>query len=556
MNRKLAPFQKSDDSLNFRRTQSGGLGIRTYFLPIGVCVVLLLLSTRLFQLTVVKGSYYRYLAENNRIRQILVPAERGDIIDRKGFPLATSKKVGDEIWRSYSEGPAAAHTVGFIQTASAEDVRDDACTFKLGPNDFVGKTGLEKIFECDLRGKKGKKLVEVDSHEKPLKVLNFVPPEKGKQITTSLDAYLQKTAYDALQKQISNSGGVVELSEKKAAVVALMPQTGEVFILLSTPSFDPEVFERRDSQQIKTVLTDERKLLFDRATQGVYPPGSVIKPVLAAGALQDGIIDTSFTINDEGTIKAGKQVFGNWYFLEYGKTEGVVDVVKALRRSNDIFFYKLGEEMGDSKIKQWAQKFGLGEKTGIALPESIGQIPSAFWKQEVIGERWYLGDTYNTAIGQGYIEVTPLQIAVETAAFANGGKVCVPKLLKDAPPNCHSIGLSKDVLDIVQQGMHEACSAGGTGWPFFDFRVKNSSTGGPTATDTAHLTKKIEVGCKTGTAESHLPSGIPHAWFTIFAPFENPEIVLTVMVEESGQGSNVAAPVAKDILKAYFERVE
>lgn len=170
-------------------------------------------------------------------------------------------------------------------------------------------------------------------------------------------------------------------------------------------------------------------------------------------------------------------------------------------------------------------------------------MPSPFWKSEVLKERWYLGDTYNTSIGQGYTLVTPLQMAKAVLPFANGGSLCVPTLLKNAQPSCKKLSVSQETLKLIREGMRETCTTGGTGWPLFDFRPATNSAA-------------IQTGCKTGTAESHAKSGNPHAWFTVFAPFEKPEIALTILVEEGGQGSDVAAPIAKEILKTHFERRE
>jgi penicillin-binding protein 2 len=242
---------------------------------------------------------------------------------------------------------------------------------------------------------------------------------------------------------------------------------------------------------------------------------------------------------------AGTLSFGNWYFLQYGKVEGMVDVIKAIKRSNDIFFYKTGERTGVEKIKKWADIFGLGKPTKIGFDEAEGIIPSTFWKKEVLKENWYLGDTYNLSIGQGYVGTTPLQTVLVTGVFANGGYLCKPQLLKVgtihelslqefSKPKCKITRFKN--LSLIREGMKQACSAGGTGWPLFDF--------------------KIQTACKTGTAESHAKSGLPHAWITVFAPYENPEIALTVLVEEGGQGSDVAGPIAeisKPILKAKIK---
>lgn len=555
MHKKIAPFKKSDWSpINFKAQSPKDMRVRFFALVIGIVIVLLLLLVRLFHLTVVKGNYYRYIAENNRIRDIDLAAPRGDIIDRKGVVLARSIKRPDKpesYTREYSLGPAAAHLIGYDQIADKKDIDDDACKERLKLNDTVGKSGVEKSYECQLRGKKGKMLVEVDALGKERAVLSQTDPRIGKKIQLALDAYLQQKAYDfATTQTIINTGGTVELKEKKVVVVATRPDSGEILLLLSTPSFDPAVFAKNDSILIAQYFSDKAHPLFNRATDATYPPGSVFKMTVAAGALEEKLIDEIYLVEDTGTIKAGPISFGNWYYHKYGKTEGNVNVTKAIQRSNDIFFYKVGEKLTEKGIKKWALNFGYGMATGIMLPEKPGVVPSDFWKRETIGERWFLGDTYNMSIGQGYMLTTPLQVNLATLPFANDGIYCAPRLLKNEKPDCHSLGMSKKTVDIIREGMRQACSVGGTGWPFFDFGVKS-----PEATGGAQL-QPITVGCKTGTAESHLPSGLPHAWFTVFAPYDNPEIVLTVMVEESGEGSNVAAPIAKEILKNYFERVE
>ena len=551
MNKKFAPFQKSHhDPINFKKDVRDAFQVRMHIVPLGMAIIFFFLFLRLFHLTVVKGAYYRYIAENNRIKEVAFIAPRGDIIDRMGLPIAMTENSR----RVYPLLEASAHLVGYQQLANDDDIKNDACSERLKLNDKIGKNGIEKIFECDLRGIKGKRLIEVDANGKPQKILSETKPIQGKTLQLSVDSELQKKAYQLISNNILKTNeGDINFKEKRAAVVAIQPKTGQILVMTSSPSFNPQSFEDNNQELITAYLQDESHPLFNRALEGKYPPGSVFKPVLASGALQDGTIDEQFTIEDTGTIKAGPLTFGNWYFLQYGKTEGTVNVVKGLKRSNDIFFYKTGEKMGVEKIKYWAQKFGYGEKSGIPLHEEEGLIPTEFWKKDVMKERWYLGDTYNMSIGQGYIQVTPLQVNRATAVIANGGTLCKPQLLKNESPQCTDIGLSQKTVDLVREGMHEACLSGGTGWPFFDFRVKSNDA---TATDSAHMIKRIEVGCKTGTAESHKKSGLPHAWFTVFAPYDNPEIVVTVMVEESGEGSNVAAPIAKELLKTYFERSE
>ncbi len=527
-----------------------------------VITVLVLFVLRLFQLSVVKGDYYRRLSEENRVKEIVIEAKRGSIIDRKGFIVVESSQgdmdqTAERIIskRNYYAPEETAHLVGYRQIADKKDLQNDMCLNHLDFGDKTGKRGIERMYECELRGKNGKKLVEVDAGGRYVNTVAVIPPKNGLQIQLALDLELQKKAHELIR-------------DKRAAVVGMNPSTGHVLLLSSTPSFNTQKFENA-STDVASYFTDKEKPLFNRATEGVYPPGSIYKTIVAAGVLESGKINEKTMVEDTGQIKAGPLTFGNWYFLQYGKTDGMVDMVKALQRSNDIYFYKAGEALGAQGIRDWSEKFGLGVRIPFLFEQSEGLIPSAFWKEEVLKEKWYLGDTYNFSIGQGYTLVTPLQMARASAVFANEGKLCIPRFLKNETPSCIQLPIAKNNLSIIRQGMKKACEPGGTGWPLFNFKFKNvelqmkkiqetpkekiASVEASMDRDPAYWTK-IETGCKTGTAESHAKSGKSHAWFTVFAPFEKPEISITVLVEEGGQGSDIAAPIARDILKAYFER--
>lgn len=245
-------------------------------------------------------------------------------------------------------------------------------------------------------------------------------------------------------------------------------------------------------------------------------------------------------MNDTGEIKVGQYRYGNWYFDQYGRTEGEINLVRALARSNDIFFYRVGEEAGVDRLVEWSGKFGLGQATGIELPEAEGLVPNRLWKERVTGEKWFLGNTYHLSIGQGDLLTTPLQIARMTSA-AVSGRLCKVSLLMETRFDCRDLGLSSDQLSLVREGMRQACATGGTAFPFFDFSPY--------------------VLCKTGTAQhsgqdandprdasGHVK---PHAWITVAYPGENPEMILTVMLESAGEGSAEAGPVAKDILTQW-----
>lgn len=524
-----------------------------------------LFGIRLFQLTVIKGEYYKRLSEENRIREIVIEPKRGTILDRKGFVLAQNKPGDVESKdnriispRTYLAKEEVAQVVGYRQLADNNDIKNDNCLSKLKLGDKVGKKGMEKLYDCQLRGIPGKKLIEVDAHGKYLRTISVIPPIDGETIKLSIDLDLQKKAYDLIK-------------DKRAAVVGLDPSTGQVTVFVSSPSFDPQKFENGDAT-LNTYFTDPNKPLFDRITEGTYPPGSLFKLFIATGVLEDKKMKSDTIVVDNGSIKAGAATFGNWYYLQYGRTEGPVDLVKAIRRSNDIYFYKAGEALGPDGIKKWASRFGLNESTNIGFPEGESTLPSPFWKEETMKEQWYLGDTYNMSIGQGYTLITPLQMARAALPFANNGYLCGLSLLKNSAPQCKKMDVTSETFSLIREGMKEACSTGGTGWPLFDFKVKNqdmmmkklqetpddkkASVEASINRDPAYF-KSIQTACKTGTAESHqAASSLPHAWFTTFAPFDKPEIALTILVEEGGQGSDVGGPIARDILRAYFERRE
>ncbi len=558
---KLSLFQKGKvGNMHFggRKNNYPDIFFFTYLLII--VVVFVFLALRFFELTVVKGQYYRTLSEQNRIRELLIEPRRGTLLDRLGFTLvknlpADTSKNDPRLpsQRIYQSPEALAPFVGYEQIADQNNFNNDNCINKLTLGDKIGKKGIEQVFDCDLRGRPGKKLVEIDAKGKFLNTLSIIPPSDGTTLQLALDMDIQQKAYDLLQG-------------KKGAIIALKPQTGEVLGFVSTPSFSPQAFFDANNNAINSYLKSDDKPLFNRATEGVYSPGSIFKLVLATGALEDKKIDENKEFEDTGILHAGPITFGNWYFLEYGRTDGMVNVIKGLQRSNDIFFYQVGNLLGPERIQHWANVLGFGKKTGIGFDEADGLLPSPFWKQETIHDQWYTGDTYNLSIGQGYLLVTPLQVAQATSVFANNGTLCKPKLLKiganDNLTNpifgeteCKKLPISQKTLDLVRTGMKEACAPGGTGWPLFNFGVNKNGGNTPVSTTSAQF-QPIPVACKTGTAQTPDETTLPDAWITVYAPADNPQIVLTILIEKGGQGSDVAGPIARDILKAYFGRSE
>lgn len=520
--------------------------VRVWPFKVAMSVIATILGLRLMMLTVIEGQYHRAQAEANRVVAIRTTAARGIIYDQQGVALtvnepiyrrqlpgttltqtrfeiisreealALTKTSGERIFfdikRSYPCGRACAPILGYMGEIDENELAVTTGDYVLG--DFVGKGGLEKEYESFLRGVAGSELMEIDAHGAPIRAVGKVEQRPGQDLHATIDVGLQQVLYQALEGRMG-------------AAVATVPQTGEVLALVSSPAFDPN--------NIAGSLAESDQPFFNRSVQGVYAPGSVFKVVLAVAGLETGEIEPETTIEDTGEIRVGSFRYGNWYFDKYGRTEGLVDVVKALQRSNDIFFYRLGEKLGPELIREWALLFGYEKKpTLTGLGEVAGLIPSPLWKEKTVGEKWFLGNTYHMAIGQGDVMVTPLQVNRMMATVAANGSRCDPVMAKRevGKESCSQLNLQVTTLEAVKLGLKNACSPGGTGAPLFQFK--------PT------------VACKTGTAQQGGDTAHPHAWVTVYAPADNPEIALTVLVEKAGEGSEVAAPIAKVGLEYWF----
>ncbi len=485
--------------------------------------------SRVTFLSLIMGGHYRYIAENNTIRVEKIKQSRGNIYDKNGKQLAINIESGGETKRFYPYGEVMASVLGYIGKIDEQSLKKCKNSECDGETE-VGKMGLEKFYQQELVGKPGEMIVEGRATGEPRTQISKNGGSEGKNMTTNIDAELQTKSFVAIKDKLKEVG--------KSGAVVISKVSGEILVLASIPSFDNNLFIASgkrsdfggDYKNVEDLLKDtEKKPLFDRAITGDFAPGSVFKLLPAVAALEEKKIDESFAITDTGEIKIGEYRFGNWYLDKYGKTEGEVNVVRAIARSNDIFFYKLGESLGIDALVNWSKKMGLGDYTNIDLPgEGRGLLPTPYWREKNLGERWYLGNTYHFSIGQGDLMTTPLQINRMTAAIV-GGKKCEPRLVGQG--KCENINISEVNRKIILKGMESACSPEGTAFPLFGYAGK--------------------IYCKTGTAQKGGKETVSNAWITVVVPKGDKVddwLVVTILVEEGGEGSAVAAPIAKEIM--------
>ena len=601
----LTEINKQDGAPELRR--------RAIVLYTLLLLVFLGLFVRLIFLQVVQGERYTYLSENNRIRLKRVPGSRGMIVDRQGQLLVDSRPsfdlffvpedseqpentlrllarylkwdeaallktyednlsraAFDEItlgrdveWstivavethqldlpgvtlrarprRNYTDGPAAAHLLGYLGEVNPKQLK----TLKAqgyGSGDEIGHYGLERRWEEILRGQNGGQQVEVDALGRRVRVLHEVHNVPGYTMHLTIDRQLQQTAFELL-------------SGKQGTLVAIDVRSGAILALASTPAFDPNVFARGiKGDEWNLLLNDKLKPLSNRAIQGQFPPGSTFKIIMAIAGLEEGVINPEAAISDPGFFPFGNRSFRDW--KEGG--HGMVNLHKAIVISCDTYFYQLGPKLGVDRIAKWARAFGLGQRTGIEVDgERGGTIPDTAWKLKRYRQPWYPGETVSVAIGQGYVTVTPLQLANMMAAVANGGKLFRPRIVSKVesvdgatvheygPELISTIEMKPDTLSRVHHALADVVKAG---------------TGGMARSAI------VEVAGKTGTAQvvemkgTYLKSeqlsyfNRDHAWFVSYAPAQNPEIAVAVLIEHGGHGGDAAAPVAKKFFEKYIE---
>lgn len=529
---------------------------RLTFLSAICLLTFFILFWRVFHLQIREGRAHRELADGNRIKIKIIHATRGVIYDRNGKILANNTpafRLKDQLItreeslelevkndhrvlelevdnvRDYPLGEQFAHVIGYVGQISEEQLKKPEFS-NYRPGDRIGQGGIEAQYESMLKGVDGGEIIEVDSKGSKLRTLRVNKPIPGRNIYLTIDADLQSKIYELLKKSLAS------VKSCCAAAVASDPGSGQILALLSFPSFNPNLFTKHhDESAIEEIFSNPDSPVLNRAIAGTYPPGSTFKIVSSLAALSSGKMTGDTIVVDNGVIYLGSFKFSNWYFNQYGKTEGPVNLTKAIARSNDIYFYQVGQNVGEKFLGDWAKKLLLGLKMGIDLPgEAAGLVPDTEWKKKAKGEIWYPGDTLHMAIGQGFVLTTPLQVNGTISFVAADGKLYRPQLLLTGFKSkvLASNIIESDKLKLVRQGLELVPKVGGTAWPFFSFPVATAG--------------------KTGTAEYGDPKDRTHAWYTSYAPADYPKIAMTVLVEGGGEGSSVAAPIVKEAYRWYF----
>lgn len=565
--------------------------------------VLVLIGAGFWFVQIVQGAYYRELAENNRLRKLPIQAPRGLVYDRhgrllvenipsynllidrsrsgdpkramsfvaevlgkppadlqallqhyRGIPVFKPVLVGENLTlaqvarigvasleypefdvevqhlRLYRHGAQTAHVLGYLGEVAPEEV--DRSEGALTAGDQVGKKGLEKTYDAALRGKDGERVVVVDSRGELLREYGRRPAVPGKSLTLTLDLDLQQEA-----------ARLLDGPEKVGAIVAMDPRNGEILALVSSPSFNSNLFARRlAADEWQALLDEPNNPLQDRAIQNAYSPGSTFKIVMATAGLSEHVISEHDSVFCPGSTV----IYGHPFRCWKKEGHGTVDVHQALAHSCDVFFYHLGQKLGIERIAKYARLFGLGSLTGIDIQgEKRGLVPDPAWSLKYRKIPWYPGETISVSIGQGPVLLTPLQMAMMTSIVANGGKKVVPHLIKDDAemPEPARVPLDPKALDAVRRGLWAVVNEPG-GTAYNSARVAGM--------DIAGKTGSVQVIAQAQRNEKNLPFKYrDHGWFTSFAPLSDPRIVLVVFAEHGG-GSHGAMPLAHDLYEKYF----
>ena len=456
--------------------------------------------------------------------------------------------------RHYPKGELMAHAVGSVRRINEADARRIDSVAYSGTN-HIGKIGVERYYEDVLLGKVGYRRVETNARGtvmKELDVIDFVP---GGNLTLHVDSALQQVASDAL-------------GDRRGSLVAIEPRTGGILALVSKPSYDPNLFVTGIDQQTYSKLLDSIDVpLFNRAVQGQYEPGSTIKPLIGLAALVTGTINADYRISDPGWFQLpnDERLYRDWNWTSSGGGgHGEVDLQKAIYRSCNVYFYNLAVKLGINRIGEYLALFGFGKNTALDLPEaSSGLLPSPEWKRKNRGLPWFPGDTVNIGIGQGDMLVTPLQLATAVTVLANRGKWRTPRMLKggseliDHANDGDGIDLVPDyiwveIISAMERVVHrgnQVFGENGTAWAFIGQDIPYRMAGKSGTSQVVGIRQGEEYDEEALTDRQK-----KHAWFIAFAPVDDPQIALAVLVENGGGGSEVAAPVARQVIDYYLAR--
>ena len=523
-------FIDSSNPTDFDRDQFEGRIERPFtrrsFLFSGavLTVLCLLLLLRAGDLQIVHGASYAKQALENQLSQKIVFADRGIITDRTGMPLAFNEQSGtsqtdDFASRVYADMRGLAHVVGYAKSPAKD------ATGVYYRDAFVGVNGAEKAYDASLAGHNGMQLTETDAHGKVISGSVTQPEQMGTPVVLSLDAKLNQGLYDAIASRADSS------KFQGGAGVIIDIQTGEILALTSYPEFSLNAMEQGDSQALQATNADKRQPFLDRATSGLYAPGSIVKPIVAAAALTEGVISENKQILSTGSISVPNpydpkhpSIFKDW------RAQGWVDVQHAIAVSSDVYFYEVGGGyqdqlgLGIDRLDKYFRMFGLGSDTGlVGFPEQIGNIPTIAWKAKNFPDdpTWRLGDTYHTAIGQYGMQVTPLQAARYAAAIANGGTLLTPTLIASSTPKGTTLDVSAHALEVVREGMRLGVTEGISGAVKFDF---------------------VHVAAKTGTAQIGVHNEYMNSWMIGFFPYEHPKYAYAVVLERGPAGTTSGSP--------------
>jgi penicillin-binding protein 2 len=439
--------------------------------------------------------------------------------------------IETNITRNYIHENLMAHVIGYLGKPIQSQL-DNPSNDNITKDTLIGKWGVERLYNSTLMGIAGKKIVEVDAFGKVLRVLKFEPPIKGKDLILSIDINAQIAAENDFQG-------------RTGALVAIDPNNGEILSLVSLPSFRPADFTLGINPKIWNKLNSDKKFpLLNRALQSAFPPGSIFKTIDSIAGIEEGIINNNFSVFCNGARHLGNHSYGCWKKGGHGTTA----FPRGLVESCDLFYYEVGNRLGIDRIEKYAKLFGLGEKTGLQLSgESAGIVPGKQWKRKALHDSWYLGETLITAIGQGYLTVTPIQAANLASIIASDGKYYPLTLLKgeqEIKPK-RVLTIHDETFRKVKEAMLEVVSS-------------------PRGTAHSIYTPDIAIAGKTGTAQvvkgridtkKQAAETKDHAWFIAFAPVEKPQIALSVFIEHGGHGGSAAAPIALDVIKAYLKPV-